>query len=76
MSTSTISWPPGRVTHFHGRNGTGKMIGIEIMASEDYVDLQPITSRSRPANCHIELDREALGQVIEVLQAIDARRRD
>ncbi len=75
MPTSTILWCSGRITNFHGRNGTGKMIGIEIMATKDYVDLQPITSRGRPANCHIELDRKALAQVIEVLEAIDAGRR-
>ena len=76
MSTSTVLWPSGRITHFHGRNGTGKMTGIEITLTKDYADLQPITSRGHLANCHIELDRKALGQVIEVLGAIDARRRD
>ena len=75
MLPRTISWPQGRVTHFHGRNGTGRMIGIEIMATKDYVDLQPINSRGELANCHIELDRKTLPQVIEVLEAIDASRR-
>ena len=62
-------------TTYTGRNGTGRMIGMEILenAAGDSISLTPINTKGL-ANCQLNIPKEALGDMIESLRKIKEKK--
>jgi len=53
---------------YMGRNGMGKMVGIEVMTGEKNVYLTPINSRGYSANCELQIPYDSIDEIINALQ--------
>ena len=68
-----ILWQLGKQTKSIGRNGIIKTTGVEVTKRYDNsVDIEPVDSRGRVANCTITLadDPDALRDIAQVLLTI------
>jgi hypothetical protein len=58
------------LTSFTGRNGHFKCSGLNLFLGHNDLELAPLTSRGEVGNCEIVVPREALPELIEVLQSL------
>ena len=52
---------------FLGRNGTFNMAGIEVWAGPDSIHLEPITSKGKIGRAWLEVPKEDVVKVIQVM---------
>lgn len=58
------------VYQFEGRNGTFKCLGIAINDYETYITILPITSKGEIGRCMIDIERDKIDELIQVLNTI------
>jgi len=62
-----------------GRNGYFRASGVEVYRDDripsegSVVDLQPRTSRDKPANCHISFPVEDAAQIVQAIEKVTER---
>ena len=65
-----ITWPVDEGILFLGRNGAGKCSGLWITHVGDYITLRPLTSRNNLAKCSIDIPRNQLKRLAEILSGL------
>ncbi len=68
---TAIRWQADEALHFLGRNGIGKCTGLQIFHFDEFVELQPFTSKDILGRCHVRLPVAAIPKMIELLASID-----
>lgn len=60
-----------RPTHFLGRNGVFKCIGIDLLLRTDgKIEISPITSQDKIGRCNVSIFKEDLPELIKTLKNI------
>lgn len=67
-----IKWDKEKGASFEGRNGMGICTGVEVWHKEreNFICIQPITSRGRHARCLIDIPTEALPELFDAIKSL------
>lgn len=63
-----VKWNRKDNLNYEGRNRIGSCQGLEIFEGGDRITLFPLNSRGRTEACWIDLPKEAIPEVINILQ--------
>jgi hypothetical protein len=66
----TISISKDLNLYFLGRNGSGHMHGVAILADDAVLDIRPITSKSVIGRCSIPISLKQVEEFVAVLRAV------